>query len=210
MPDTYIAQYANVFLNATLQRGFTTIRDIGGGDVGISRAIDHGLVRGPRFYYAGKIMSQTGGHGDMRPGWEVVPSEQLCSCGIYSTNLACLVDNPYEMRKAVRDELRKASHCIKLMGSGGVVSPNDPLHHTQFTEEEIRAPVRTGRLHPADTAPGVAKSDEVLAEELYAQGRTVRLGQLAREQRGHPVGAEDVAHGRAGARLRERCVFLRR
>ena len=73
IPETYISQYANVFLNATLQRGFTTIRDIGGGDVGISRAIDHGLVRAPRFYYAGKIMSQTGGHGDMRPGWEVDP-----------------------------------------------------------------------------------------------------------------------------------------
>ena len=141
MPETYFAQYANVFLNATLQRGFTTIRDIGGGDVGISRAIDHGLVRAPRFYYAGKIMSQTGGHGDMRPGWEVDPSEQLCSCGDYSTNLTRIVDDPYEMRRAVREELRKGSHCIKIMGSGGVVSPNDPLHHTQFTEDEIRAAV---------------------------------------------------------------------
>ena len=141
MPETYIAQYANVFLNATLQRGFTTIRDIGGGDVGISRAIDHGLVRSPRFYYAGKIMSQTGGHGDMRPGWEVDPSDQLCTCGSYSTKLTRIVDDPYEMRRAVRDELRKGSHCIKIMGSGGVVSPNDPLHHTQFTEDEIRAAV---------------------------------------------------------------------
>ena len=141
MPETYIAQYANVFLNATLQRGFTTIRDIGGGDVGISRAIDHGLVRAPRFYYAGKIMSQTGGHGDMRPGWEVDLSDQLCTCGNYSTKLARIVDNPHEMRQAVRDELRKGSHCIKIMGSGGVVSPNDPLHHTQFSEEEIRAAV---------------------------------------------------------------------
>ncbi len=141
MPETYIAQYANVFLNATLQRGFTTIRDIGGGDVGISRAIDHGLVRAPRFYYAGKIMSQTGGHGDMRPGWEVDPSDLLCTCGNYSTKLTRIVDDPYEMRRAVRDELRKGSHCIKIMGSGGVVSPNDPLHHTQFTEDEIRAAV---------------------------------------------------------------------
>ena len=141
MPETYIAQYANVFLNATLERGFTTIRDIGGGDVGIARAIDHGLVRAPRFYYAGKIMSQTGGHGDMRPGWEVDTSDQLCSCGNYSTNLTRIVDDPYEMRRAVRDELRKGSHCIKIMGSGGVVSPNDPLHHTQFTEAEICAAV---------------------------------------------------------------------
>lgn len=141
MPATYVAQYANVFLNATLLRGFTTIRDIGGGDVGIARAIAHGMVRGPRFYYAGKIMSQTGGHGDVRPGWEVEPSEQLCSCGSYSNKLATLVDSPWEMRRAVREELRKGSHCIKIMGSGGVASPNDPLHHTQFTEEEIRAAV---------------------------------------------------------------------
>ena len=141
MPDTYIAQYANVFLNSTLDRGFTTLRDIGGGDVGISRAIDHGLVRAPRFYYAGKIMSQTGGHGDMRPGWEINPADELCSCGSYSTNLTRIVDDPFQMRKAVREELRKGSHCIKIMGSGGVASPNDPLHHTQFSEEEIRAAV---------------------------------------------------------------------
>ena len=141
MPDTYIAQYANVFLNSTLDRGFTTLRDIGGGDVGISRAIDHGMVRAPRFYYAGKIMSQTGGHGDMRPGWEINPWEQLCACGSYSTNLTRVVDDPFEMRRAVREELRKGSHCIKIMGSGGVASPNDPLHHTQFSEEEIRAAV---------------------------------------------------------------------
>ena len=141
MPDTYIAQYANVFLNSTLDRGFTTLRDIGGGDVGISRAIDHGLVRAPRFYYAGKIMSQTGGHGDMRPGWEVNPADGLCSCGSYSTNLTRIVDDPFQMRKAVREELRKGSHCIKIMGSGGVASPNDPLYHTQFSEAEIRAAV---------------------------------------------------------------------
>ena len=141
MPDSYIAQYANIFLNATLMRGFTSIRDIGGGDIGIARAIEHDMVRAPRFFYSGKIMSQTGGHGDFRPGWEVDPSEQLCSCGSYSTKLVTIVDDPFQMRRAVRDELRKGSHCIKIMGSGGVASPNDPLHHTQFTEEEIRAAV---------------------------------------------------------------------
>ncbi len=141
MPETYVAQYSNVFLNAALMRGFTTLRDIGGGDVGIARAIEHGMVRAPRFYFAGKIMSQTGGHGDFRPGWEVDPSDQFCTCGSYSTRLARIVDDPYEMRRAVRDELRKGSHCIKIMGSGGVASPNDPLHHTQFTEDEIRAAV---------------------------------------------------------------------
>ena len=141
MPETYIAQYAHVFLSSTLMRGFTTIRDIGGGDVGVSRAIEHGMVRAPRFYYAGKIMSQTGGHGDMRPGWEIDPNEHLCNCGGHSSKLTRIVDDPWEMRRAVRDELRKGSHCIKIMGSGGVASPNDPLHHTQFTEEEIRAAV---------------------------------------------------------------------
>ena len=193
MPDTYIAQYANVFLNATLQRGFTTIRDIGGGDVGISRAIDHGLVRAPRFYYAGKIMSQTGGHGDMRPGWEVDPSDQLCTCGSYSTNLARIVDDPFEMRRAVRDELRKGSHCIKIMGSGGVVSPSDPLHHTQFSEEEIRAAVDectrqetyvSAHCHPAEAVRRCVEFgvrciehatliDEETAEYVAAEGAYV-------------------------------------
>lgn len=147
MPATYAAQYANVFLNAALQRGFTAVRDVGGGDAGLARAIEHGLVRAPRFYYAGKFISQTGGHGDFRPGWETSPEERLGDCGGYSTTLAHIVDDPHQVRRAVREELRKGAHCIKIMASGGVISPTDPLHQVQFSEEEIRAAVEECARH---------------------------------------------------------------
>jgi len=140
-PATYYAQYANVFLKSALMRGFTTLRDVGGGDLGISRAIEHGLLQSPRFFYAGKMLSQTGGHGDFRDSWELSALDDICSCANRSGHIARIVDGPSEVQKAVREELLKGAHCIKIMGSGGVTSPNDPLEHSQFSMEEIRAAV---------------------------------------------------------------------
>ena len=66
MAPSLIAQYARGFLEASLQRGFTSIRDAGGADHGLASAIDSGLIRGPRLFYSGRALSQTGGHGDFR------------------------------------------------------------------------------------------------------------------------------------------------
>jgi len=124
-------------LEASLLRGFTTVRDAGGGDIGLVRATEQGLIRGPRLLLAGKALSQTGGHGDMRPP-DVVP---MCACG-YSGALSAVVDGPDEVRRAVRDQLRQGATHIKLFVSGGVLSPTDPLWMDQFTDEEIRAAVQ--------------------------------------------------------------------
>jgi len=123
-------------LESALLRGFTTVRDAGGGDIGLVRANEQGLIRGPRLLMAGRALSQTGGHGDMRPA-DAVP---LCSCG-YSGALSTVVDGPDEMRRAVREQLRQGATQIKLFVSGGVLSPTDPLWMNQFTDEEIRAAV---------------------------------------------------------------------
>lgn len=76
MPKPLLVSYATKHLEDALTRGFTTVRDPGGGDVGLALAIERDLIRGPRFLFGGKALSQTGGHGDMRPGWE----EDPCNC----------------------------------------------------------------------------------------------------------------------------------
>lgn len=127
---------ARLHLESALSRGYTTVRDAGGGDIGLVRATEQGLIRGPRLLLAGKAISQTGGHGDMRSA-DAVP---LCSCG-YSGALSAVVDGPDQMRKAVREQLRQGATQIKLFVSGGVLSPTDPLWMNQFTDVEIRAAV---------------------------------------------------------------------
>ena len=76
------------------------------------------------------------------------------------------------------------------------------------SEEERDAAMRTELVEEPDAALGVAERDEVFAEELDAHGRTVRLGQLPREQRGDPVPTHRVAHRRAGTNLRQELVVL--
>lgn len=143
-------------LEAALMRGFTTVRDAGGGDFGLVRALALGLIRGPRLLMAGKALSQTGGHGDMRPG-DAVP---LCACG-YQGALSKVVDGADHMRAAVRELLRQGATHVKLFVSGGVLSPTDPIWMNQFSDAEIVAAVeeaasrRTYVMAHAHTAEAV-------------------------------------------------------
>lgn len=136
MHPSHRALGAREQLEAALRRGFTTVRDAGGADVGLVRATNEGLIDGPRLFVAGKALSQTGGHGDMRPGETV----SLCGCA-YSGALSEVVDGADRMRGVVRELLRQGVHHIKLFVSGGVLSPTDPIWMDQFTGEEIRAAV---------------------------------------------------------------------
>jgi imidazolonepropionase-like amidohydrolase len=143
-------------LEAALERGFTTVRDAGGGDPGLVRALALGLIRGPRLLMAGKALSQTGGHGDMRPG-DSVP---LCYCG-YQGALSSVVDGADHMRATVRELLRQGATHVKLFVSGGVLSPTDPIWMNQFSDAEILAAVeeaatrRTYVMAHAHTAEAV-------------------------------------------------------
>ncbi|MGH6613362.1 amidohydrolase family protein [Sphingomonas sp.] len=134
----YRTAHAIRMLGHALDCGFTTVRDIGGGDWSLARAIEDGLIRAPRFFYAGKILSMTGGHGDMRQMSESEHNHGYCSCNSMNT-LAVVADGVDECLKAVREELRRGAHCIKIMGSGGVASPTDPIWMNQYREDEIRA-----------------------------------------------------------------------
>ncbi len=136
--EAYRTAHAARMLSHALDCGFTTVRDIGGGDWSLARAIADSLVRAPRFFYAGKILSMTGGHGDFRQPGESQHQHGYCSCG--SSNSLCVTaDGVDECLKAVREELRRGAHCIKIMGSGGVLSPSDPVWMNQYREDEIVA-----------------------------------------------------------------------
>jgi imidazolonepropionase-like amidohydrolase len=129
--------YAARLLKGALHRGFTTVRDPGGGEIGLHLAISQGLMEGPRLYYGGKSLSQTGGHGDMRPAHHV---ESPCGC-VANHTFTEVVDGVENIRKFCRNELRKGADHIKIFISGGVASPTDPIWMPQYTDEEIEAAV---------------------------------------------------------------------
>jgi len=147
-PPTYVAHYAGTFLRHILGCGFTTVRDTGGADVGLAQALAEGLLDGPRLFYGGRVMTQTGGHGDFRPHDHDGYAE-CCGCAGagYVDAFAAVVDGADSMRRAVREELRKGADHIKIMGSGGVASPTDPVDRCQFTEAEIGAAVEECDRH---------------------------------------------------------------
>jgi len=140
MGEAYRTAHAVRMLGHALDCGFTTVRDIGGGNHSLWRALADGLVRGPRYLYAGKILSMTGGHGDFRPIEERPRYEAACGCAGSGVNMfAVVADGVDAVIRATREELRQGAHCIKIMGSGGVASPTDPIWMNQYREDEIRA-----------------------------------------------------------------------
>lgn len=156
----YRTAHAVRMLGHSLDCGFTTVRDVGGGDWSLWRACEDGLIRAPRFFYAGKFLSMTGGHGDMRPASHEGHrhEHQLCGCCAFDA-AGVLADGVDECIKAAREQLRRGAHCIKIMGSGGVASPSDPIWMNQYREDEIRAIVGeaterrsyvTSHCHPAE------------------------------------------------------------
>ncbi|RYD60158.1 MAG: amidohydrolase family protein, partial [Verrucomicrobiaceae bacterium] len=125
----------------TLMRGFTTVRDVGGPVFGLKRAIDEGVIDGPRIYPSGAMITVTSGHGDFRQlsdlprkiGGELSRMEQIGG--------SMVADSPDEMRVRVREQLMQGASQIKLTAGGGVSSPFSPVDVSTFTEAELRAAV---------------------------------------------------------------------
>ena len=126
---------------ATLMRGFTTVRDMGGPVFGLKRAIDEGVMIGPRIYPSGAFISQTSGHGDFRFSFEVPRTLGGPLSHTEVEGVAAIADSPDEVRLRAREQLRGGASQIKLMAGGGVSSPDNPLESIQYTEPEIRAAV---------------------------------------------------------------------
>jgi imidazolonepropionase-like amidohydrolase len=136
MSRSLLAAHAAKLLTGALDRGYTTLRDAAGGDYGLWAAIEQGLIDGPRFFYPGRALTQTGGHADMRRREHVEP----CACA-GSTVLARPVDGPDQIRHAAREEFRMGAHHIKIFISGGVSTDLAPLDMPHFCDEEIAVAV---------------------------------------------------------------------
>lgn len=137
--------YTNIVAGAeahdTLMRGFTTVRDLGGPAFGLKRAIDEGVIAGPRIYPCGAVITVTSGHGDFRQKYEVprVLGGPLSRMEIMGGSI--VADSPDEVRVRAREQLLLGATQIKLTAGGGVASPNSPLDASTFTETELRAAV---------------------------------------------------------------------
>src|SRR5215467_5351171 len=171
-PVTLLTMQAAKVLEGMLQRGFTTIRDAGGADGGLAEAVEAGLVRGPRVFPSGMALSQTGGHGDVRPRTQSVVTCACCEGGI---NLSRIADGVTECRRAARDELRKGATQIKILASGGVASPYDPIWNLQYSEEEVRA-IEHANLIDRATAEHVAGADAFVVPTLVTYDALHRHG----------------------------------
>jgi imidazolonepropionase-like amidohydrolase len=136
----YLNLLAGAEATATLLRGFTTIRDMGGPVFGLKRAIDEGLLPGPRIYPSGAVITITGGHGDFR-ALSDLPRTPGTLSRVEQMSAAAVADSPDEVRKRAREQLMQGASQIKLTAGGGVASPFSPLDVVTFTEEELRAAV---------------------------------------------------------------------
>jgi imidazolonepropionase-like amidohydrolase len=139
MPFSLVVAHAFVHARATLEAGFTSVRDAGGTPRGVKMAIERGLFPGPRVRVAISALSQTGGHGD-----SIMPN----GANLRPTNSELpntVVDGVEGVRRVTREVLRAGADQIKIMTSGGVLSPNDEPGATGFSPEEIAAIVYEAR-----------------------------------------------------------------
>lgn len=156
-------------LEAMLRRGFTTARDAGGADAGYKAALDRGLVTGPRYFVACDLLTQTGGHGDHRSGFDL--------CGDSTGDGKVIADGVDEVRKQVRENVRRGADHIKLMVSGGISSPTDRLDGMQYSDDEIAVAVAEadrGGIYVA----AHAYSDDAVHRAARLGIRTVEHGSL--------------------------------
>ena len=138
---SYLNLIAGAEATATLMRGFTTVRDMGGPAFGLKRAIDEGAIAGPRIYPSGAMITVTSGHGDFRQPFELPRALGATQSRGEQIGAAMIADGPDEVRVRVREQLMQGASQIKLTAGGGVASPHSPLDVSTFTEAELRAAV---------------------------------------------------------------------
>ena len=137
----YLNLLAGAEASATLMRGFTTVRDMGGPSFSLKRAIDEGLLPGPRIYPSGAMITVTSGHGDFRQRTDLPRTIGGLLSRMEQIGGSMVADSPDEVRVRVREQLMQGASQIKLTAGGGVSSPFSPLDVTTFTEPELRAAV---------------------------------------------------------------------
>ena len=137
----YTNLVAGVEARATLMRGFTTVRDMGGPSFGLKHAIDSGIVEGPRIWPSGAMITITSGHGDFRMTSELPRDGSRPLSRMEEIGGSMVADSPDMVRQRVREQLMQGASQIKLTAGGGVASPHSPLDVSTFTSEELKAAV---------------------------------------------------------------------
>ena len=174
LPDSLVALRAARLMRAMLRRGFTTVRDLGGADIGLAMAVEEGLIDGPRLIICGKALSQTGGHTDYRGRFDRRPIDH------YPHRLGTLgriCDGVDEVRRACREEIKGGAAFIKLMANGGVSSPTDPIAFFGFSRDEIRAAVEEAESARTYVA-GHLYTDEAIRRAVECGVTSVEHGNL--------------------------------
>ena len=164
---------------AMLLRGYTSARDMGGPAFGLKRAIDMGIVDGPRIWPSGAMISQSGGHGDFRlPNDLPAPPDSFT----YSerVNASAIADAPGAVRKRARAQLARGASQIKLMAGGGASSAYDPIDVTQYTTEELHAGVEAAENWNTYVAVH-AYTPRAIRQAIDAGVKCIEHGQLADE-----------------------------
>lgn len=141
----YIGIAAATSARKTLLQGFTSVRDAGGPSLGLKRAIDDGLVEGPRIWPSGAVISQTSGHGDFRMPTEIPRGVVGWRTHTETVRASVIADGVDEVLRAAREQLMLGASQIKMMAGGGVSSSYDPIDVIQYTETELRAGVDAAR-----------------------------------------------------------------
>lgn len=186
----YVHIAAGKAAESMLMRGYTAIRDMGGPVFGLKKAIDRGVIPGPRIWPSGAFISQSGGHGDFR-----LPTDLPARPGDYSyserTGGAIIADSPDEVRKRARELLALGASQIKLMAGGGITSSFDLLDVTQYTVAELRAAVEAAENWGTYVTVH-AYTPRAVRQAIEAGVRVIEHGQLLDEPTVRLMAQKDV------------------
>lgn len=177
LPDALVMMRAVPIIQGMLQRGFTTVRDAGGAGWGLKCAINEGTINGPRLFISGRALSQTAGHGDPRPRSDHLRPMSFCGCCFRAGDIGRVADGVDEVRKAVRQEFQMGADQIKIMASGGVASPTDPIASWGYSEEEITAIVQEANARQTYVMAH-SYTPEAIARAIKLGVRTIEHGNL--------------------------------
>ena len=178
IPLTLMTARSVRIVRGMLERGFKTVRDTGGADWGMKLAVDSGLIPGPRLFIAGRAMGPTGGHSDSRRRTDTGPGCKCCNAMAFCMEIA---DGADAVRKAAREQIRLGADAIKLMVSGGVASPYDPLDSKQYSLAEIAAAVEEAEAF-GKYAQAHAYTPEAIQRAVGQGVRTIEHGNLIDEK----------------------------
>src|SRR5215210_3526459 len=174
VPLTLATARAVALMRGMIDRGFTTVRDTGGADWGMKTALEQADIPGPRLFIAGAAIGPTGGHSDPRRRTDLGARCHCCNAMAFTM---CVSDGVSEVRKAAREQMRQGADHVKIMMSGGVASPYDPLDSLQFSPPEVAAAVEEAHAFGRYVCAH-AYTPEAITRAAHAGVRTIEHGNL--------------------------------